>query len=648
LADALSSYNSLNNEWLAQLQNNFEERRMPKKITRNLLPGKLAGLAIMGAMAVPAAVLADGAPLQLPQSVSSDQKTKSLKVELEVKSEAYTLSGPSPTPNDSTKSNPVVKARGIKLTGSQPKASQANGLLVGPTLRIRPGDKFDAKLINSLSYSESEGDGSHSMTNPHGFDVINLHTHGLHVSPNSPSDNVLLSIYPQGTPDYVLQDCGNESGQANCVTGQYRYSYNIPSNHPSGTYWYHAHKHGAVSMHLADGFAGALIIEDPKHGLESLPAVQKAQEQILMLQEAQYNGDHKGDSTDPYQITCMSVYFNNTGCAFGGPNLPTPKVTNNAISVNGQFQPSISMRTNEAQLWRVINGTIGNVVPMCLLPLNGTTAPSPTSYVLATDGVPLQRPTASTTDLPVIMGLTPAATPINGDDVLNNELLFLAAGQRLDMMVQAPSKAGTYGLYDSAVAGTGLPIRQLCQASAYANATPILTVSVTDSASDIAYNTAIPTQAELNKLNAPKTITVEQSPQLPTQGLVYGFTTNTYANKDGGASVVNGRVFNPLRSQRDLVLNQVDKWAVQSAADTHMFHIHINSFQLVSRGQLDYPFPVWRDTLLVNCAGVAEKKWRLFIPRRTDRNQSVWKLRRSSAVCATALGLHRLSGRALP
>jgi len=277
---------------------------MPKKTTRNLLPGKLASLAIMGAMAVPAAVLADGAPLQLPQSVSSDQKTKSLKVELEVKSEAYTLSGPSPTPNDSTKSNPVVTARGIKLTDSQPKASQANGLLVGPTLRIRPGDKFDAKLINSLSYSESEGDGSHSMTNPHGFDVINLHTHGLHVSPNSPSDNVLLSIYPQGTPDYVLQDCGNESGQANCVTGQYRYSYNIPSNHPSGTYWYHAHKHGAVSMHLADGFAGALIIEDPKHGLESLPAVQKAQEQILMLQEVQYNGDHKGDSTDPYQITC--------------------------------------------------------------------------------------------------------------------------------------------------------------------------------------------------------------------------------------------------------------------------------------------------------------------------------------------------------
>ncbi|WP_333878180.1 multicopper oxidase family protein [Methylobacter sp.] len=579
---------------------------MSKKIIRKRLPAKLASLAILGAIAAPVAVLADGAPLQLPQSVSSDPQTKSLKVELEVKSEAYTLTGPSPTPNSSTQNNPVVKARGIKLTDSEPKASQANGFLVGTTLRIRPGDKLDAKLINSLSYSESEGDGSHSMTNPHGFDVINLHTHGLHVSPNSPSDNVLLSIYPQDTPFAPLDQCRQESGDANCVTGHFKYSYAIPDNHPSGTYWYHAHKHGAVSMHLADGFAGALIIEDPKHGLESLPAVKAAQEQILMLQEVQYDGTHSGTASDPYQITCMSVYGNNTGCAFGGSPLPSPQIVNNALSVNGQFQPSISMRTNEAQLWRVVNATIGNVVPMCLLPLNGTTAPSPASYVLATDGVPLQRPTASTTDLPVLIGNTPVANPANGNDILNNELLYMAPGQRLDLVVKAPAKPGTYGLYDSSVAGAGLLIGQLCQASAYANATPILTVSVTDSASEIAYNMAIPSQAELNKLTAPKTITEEQSPQLPTQGVTYGFTTNTYASKDGGASVVNGRVFNPIRSQRNLVLNQVDKWAIQSAVDTHMFHIHINSFQLVSRGQLKYPFPVWRDTLLVNCAGVAK------------------------------------------
>ncbi|MGZ5615440.1 MAG: multicopper oxidase family protein, partial [Methylobacter sp.] len=463
---------------------------MPKKTTKHLLPGKLAGLAIIGAMTAPSAVLADGAPLQLPQSVSSNQKTKSLKVELEVKSEAYTMQGPAPilTPNGSAQNNPVVKARGIKLIDSRPKASEANGLMVGPTLRVRPGDQLDAKLINSLSYSQSEGDGSHSMTNPHGFDVINLHTHGLHVSPNSPSDNVLLSIYPQDTPYSPLDQCRQESGKANCVTGHFNYSYNLPANHPSGTYWYHAHKHGAVSMHLADTFAGALIVEDPKHGLESLPPVQAAKEQVVMLQEVQYDGGHAGTAADPYQITCMSVYGNATGCAFGGSPLPAPKTVNNAISVNGQFQPSISMRTNEAQLWRVINGTIGNVVPMCLLPINGTTAPSPAAYVLATDGVPLQNPAAKATDLPVRIGNAPVTNPANGNDILNNELLYMAPGQRLDLMVKAPSQAGTYALYDSSVAGSGLQIGQLCQASAYTNATPILTVSVVDSASEIAYN----------------------------------------------------------------------------------------------------------------------------------------------------------------
>ncbi|WP_054774858.1 hypothetical protein [Methylogaea oryzae] len=62
------------------------------------------------------------------------------------------------------------------------------------------------------------------------------------------------------------------------------------------------------------------------------------------------------------------------------------------MSVNGQFQPSITMKSKEVQLWRVVNGTIDKVVPMCLMPLAGTAAPAPEAYVLAVDGVPLQKP----------------------------------------------------------------------------------------------------------------------------------------------------------------------------------------------------------------------------------------------------------------
>jgi hypothetical protein len=51
---------------------------------------------------------------------------------------------------------------------------------------------------------------------------LNLHVHGVHVSPKGNSDNVMLHISP---------------GMANT------YKYQIPKNLPQGAYWYHSHLH---------------------------------------------------------------------------------------------------------------------------------------------------------------------------------------------------------------------------------------------------------------------------------------------------------------------------------------------------------------------------------------------------------------------
>ncbi len=581
-----------------------------KRINKKLLSNELICLVFLGMTVTPISASVNEvelSELQMPVSVSSGN-TKSLQVTLDVKSDNYTLPGISPTPQSGPDKDPVVKARGVKLTNSTPVSSTHIGsdLLVGPTLRVRPGDKLDVLFQNSLEYKASAGDASHSTTIPHGFDVINLHTHGLHVSPKSPSDNVLISIFPTQTPQKPLQQCNTEYGEGNCVTGEFAYSYQIPATHPSGTFWYHAHKHGAVSMHLADGIAGALIIEDPVNGLESLPSVQAAREQIVLLQHISYGGDYtggqsggSGTESDPYLVDCMSVYQDAKNCDFDGKTPATPKIINNTVSVNGQFQPIISMWTEEAQLWRVINGSIGNVTTMCLLPVDdGTdneTQAGPKAYVLAADGIPLQNPGAGNKDFPVLL-TNPVSEPTNGIELLNNELSFLAAGQRLDLMVKAPAKPGTYALYDS----SDDVIDKQCLAATYKGKAPILTVSVQETANEIAYNTAVPTQQALNKLQTPATITASETPELPTEGALFGFTNNTFAPKIGGASAINARVFNPMRSQRNLELGQVDLWSVQSAAGVHMYHIHINSFQLVSRGDINYPFPIWRDTLLVN------------------------------------------------
>src|SRR5436190_11839180 len=96
------------------------------------------------------------------------------------------------------------------------------GAFPGPTLRVRPGDFLQIELINDLN------------------EETNLHTHGFHVSPQSPGDNVLLHIPPGG---------------------RFTYQYTIPSNHPAGTYFYHPHRHGLAANQTFKGMSGMIIIE---------------------------------------------------------------------------------------------------------------------------------------------------------------------------------------------------------------------------------------------------------------------------------------------------------------------------------------------------------------------------------------------------
>ena len=68
---------------------------------------------------------------------------------------------------------------------------------------------------------------------------LNLHVHGVHVSPKGNADNVMLHI---------------PAGMSNT------YTYHIPKNMPQGAYWYHSHLHGLTTPHVYYGMAGLLAI----------------------------------------------------------------------------------------------------------------------------------------------------------------------------------------------------------------------------------------------------------------------------------------------------------------------------------------------------------------------------------------------------
>ena len=116
-----------------------------------------------------------------------------------------------------------------------------NGKTPGPTLRVRAGDTVRIRLMNVLP-PELVSTETVKINKFREFDVVNLHTHGLHVSPRKPGDEVVKTRVDAG--DY------------------HDYVYHIPEDHMGGTHWYHAHWHGSVSIHVNFGAAGMIIVED--------------------------------------------------------------------------------------------------------------------------------------------------------------------------------------------------------------------------------------------------------------------------------------------------------------------------------------------------------------------------------------------------
>jgi FtsP/CotA-like multicopper oxidase with cupredoxin domain len=116
----------------------------------------------------------------------------------------------------------TVEAGQFDVAGVRVWGKSYRGTFIGPTLRVRPGDTIEIRLVNHLG------------------EPTNLHQHGFHVSPLDFSDNVLRTM-PAGTASTVRV--------------------RIPRSMAPGTYWYHSHLHGLVEEQVFSGLAGVIVVE---------------------------------------------------------------------------------------------------------------------------------------------------------------------------------------------------------------------------------------------------------------------------------------------------------------------------------------------------------------------------------------------------
>jgi FtsP/CotA-like multicopper oxidase with cupredoxin domain len=480
----------------------------------------------------------------------------------------------------------------------------------------------------------------------HGSSSCNLHFHGSHVSPSSISDNVLITIRPSprgrdGRPivneqyvdaifNEIFTNCEHghqpmlwkdwpaewQKRQQNLLVqydntaswmgkspppgghgpsvlpleeqlwwndqqqimanefpqyyiGAFPNCFTIPKwngqpdsmGQAPGTHWYHAHKHGSTALNLSNGMAGALIIEGDYDAVLKTYYKNKGQtlaEQVLVLQQ-------------------FSAVL---------PLLRPSNVSQTAdlVYVNGQYTPVLEMQPNQTQMWRIINACHQAPVPI-------NAPPAGLKWVqTAQDGVQFHElnynpdpaaPTNQSFPVPAKALKTAEGWVTTGS---------LAAGNRIDLLVQAPSTPGDYKV----TFGGGNKL--------------LLTVRVTGTAVS---GVPFPSQNEFPKqpgflsdirppmgmvrreirFNTTKTQLPIPTPTPPLPGSTGGRNAANAAPplfpNAPPTHTINGKQFSHKIDQY-MTLGATEEWNLfndtpqGTGAPAHPFHIHINPFQVIA------------------------------------------------------------------
>jgi L-ascorbate oxidase len=154
---------------------------------------------------------------------------------------------------------PRASATGNQCPAGAPTTSYYGGI----RLALQKGDLLKFRLVNRLPSIDpvtlaNLQDGINLPLNP-----TNIHTHGMVVQARAPTlsnptwgDNIFVDIYnpANGMP------VPDPNAHGATVIDYADYQIDIPSNHPSGLFWFHPHVHGIAVNQISSGMAGIITV----------------------------------------------------------------------------------------------------------------------------------------------------------------------------------------------------------------------------------------------------------------------------------------------------------------------------------------------------------------------------------------------------
>jgi FtsP/CotA-like multicopper oxidase with cupredoxin domain len=407
----------------------------------------------------------------------------------------------------------TARVMSLPLAGQTATVSVYEGSFPGPTLRVRPGDTLRVNLVNTLETlppglpqsspficSPVTGPGQMPNSTEHAMTCdTNLHVHGLHVSPEDNSDNIFLTV---------------KAGES------LQYEYQIPPGHPAGLYWYHPHLHGTVTNQVFGGMAGSIIIEGD---IDKLPGIAGIPERLLVLQATQLAPDGNVLNLLP-----------------SPPDMASQQKQYLRL-VNGQLNPTMTIRPGETQRWRILNAT-ANV-----------------TYLLQLDGHQLHQ-------------IAKDGNTLN--ETWTRDAINLAPGERVEVLVQG-GPAGTYALRTLPISTGFTTQKDATLAALVVDGDPM---------------TPEPLPTTLLPVEDLSTVDIDEQRR-------FTFQFGTPVNPPDTRFWINNKQFDGERDDAVVRLNTTEEWVIRNASGNwHPFHIHINDYQVVAVNGQPVPVRYHEDT----------------------------------------------------
>jgi FtsP/CotA-like multicopper oxidase with cupredoxin domain len=463
-------------------------------------------------------------------------------------------------------------------------SGEAQGDFVAPTIRVAPGQQLNIAIDNKLEPCTEKQRADQLC-----FNDTNLHTHGLWVSPAGHSDNVLISIAPGSS---------------------FQYHYDVPADHPAGTFWYHPHRHGVGFVQVGSGMAGALIVTGNRAPTMTTPGDidillkdergKPFPERVMLFQQIQYGClDDKGviegkmqkdeEGKDEYlrPWTCSP---GETGRIESFDHDLTWVNSGRFTGINGKVQPTLAeAHAGRFERWRLIHGGTRERIRMRLYRLDDG-APD----LRAVKGADQEEWIKKHCRGPVLPMWQIAMDGLTRSDVRRAEQAVLFPGERMDVLARLPT-AGRYCIVHDATRDPSkpLPLRALAMIEAKGSAPG--SIDADAQLQDDLVRTAESSLRGAGNAEVRNKVIADLRGGMKLASFVWhkpigeeevsGYREailNIVETPKDALFRVNGRSYDHDRIDQLLPLGKAEEWHSMSLLGGHPLHFHVNPFQVVA------------------------------------------------------------------